>query len=304
MTALLPFHQPAHLFWMDVVGSHLFVFDNVIAEEWKNGATITEHPVEQGANVADHVRVELPEVTLTIHATNEPMGANQYQQGTVGPTQVTIPTPTWVPGTGFVVVPTWQNFIELRSAANLGLGLVGGNGAAFGIAAAGAIAGQVGGALGVSLSPFSGLEVDEPRPISGALQPSPQAGAISATTETWPGGFDFIEQTIADLIALKDDAQLIEVRGSKQTESNMVIQTLSYSRSSEEGTGAVITLGLKQVRIVATQVVAAPIAALPRATPPVKKGAQNGSDAPPATQESVAAGLVDAARNYFGRGGA
>lgn len=293
MSALLPFHQPAHLVWTDSTGQqNTFVFDNVISEEWKNNATITEHPVEQGANVADHVRVEVPEVTLTIHATNEPLGSNQYQQATIGPAQVTIPMPSWSPGSGLVVVPTWQNLIAVRAAAAAVVGLVGGNGAALGAVGALAGAGAIAGAFGVSLPIFNGVEIDEPIVTNAGLQPSAPGAPISVTTQTWPQGFDFVEQQVADLLALKDAAQLIEVRGSKQTESNMVIQSLGYSRSSEEGTGAVITLGLKQVRIVATQVVAAPIPALPRAQKPTNKGAQNGSDAPPAMKQSVASSVT------------
>ncbi|HSY25086.1 MAG TPA: hypothetical protein VK841_23335 [Polyangiaceae bacterium] len=310
MNALMPFHRPAHLAWTYGGEKHQFVFDNVISEEWKNDATITEHPVEQGANVADHVRVEVPEVTLTIHATNEPLGSNQYMQATFAPQSVTIPMPTWTPGSGVVVVPTWENLIAVRAATANVVGLAGGNGVAAGAVGALALAGAVGGVFGAALPIFDGIEVDEPVQLAQAgLQPPHATGTVTARSggasptfqktittdsksQSWPGGFDFVEQQISQLLLLKDRAQLMTVFGSKQFEQNMVIQSLSYSRNSGEGTGAVITLGLKQVRIVATQVVASPIPDLPRAQPPTNKGAQNPTDAPPAMQESVLRGIA------------
>lgn len=86
----------AHLEWVDSSGTtKTFYFDNVISEDWKNEADITEHPVEKGPDVTDHIRDKPPEVTLVVHATNEPLGANNWMTAVVGPTAIQVDRPTW-----------------------------------------------------------------------------------------------------------------------------------------------------------------------------------------------------------------
>jgi hypothetical protein len=66
----------------------------------------------------------------------------------------------------------------------------------------------------------------------------------------------------------------------------MVIEYLAYTREEDTGTGAIITLGLKEFRIVQTQQVSVALPKIPKA-PPVKKGTQNPADGSPAQQQSV-----------------
>ena len=65
--------QP-HLEWIDDTGAvNELWFDLVVDEDWPDeGADVTQHPVEVGADISDHVRVKLPTYQLTIRATNEP----------------------------------------------------------------------------------------------------------------------------------------------------------------------------------------------------------------------------------------
>jgi hypothetical protein len=71
----------------------------------------------------------------------------------------------------------------------------------------------------------------------------------------------------------------------------MVIEKLSDHRSSETGTGAEITIGLKQIFMVSTGTVPTP--ALPQAAATVNHGAQNTSDASDSQNESVLAAGAD-----------
>jgi hypothetical protein len=255
--------SPAALVWTDATGNvQSFDFDLVLAEEWEQGATVTEHPVEQGANVADHVRVELVKVMLTVFATNEPLGSNNF----TGAPLVGQP----------LVAKVWQSNIGLRGLIQ---GVGGGVGAAIG-GTVGNVVGAVAGAALASLIP-PGQEVDTPF-VASVYKP------------LTPG--DFVALTITLLLALKNAAQLITVEGSKQTVKNMVIEQLSYVRSQDEGTGATITLGLKQVRVVQTQAVGAPLPAIPRASPPVSKGAQN------PTQAAVPDSWLTGIANWAGMG--
>jgi hypothetical protein len=47
-------------------------FDAVLSEEHSGGATVTEHPVEKGAAITDHVRPEQERVTIEALVTNTP----------------------------------------------------------------------------------------------------------------------------------------------------------------------------------------------------------------------------------------
>jgi hypothetical protein len=249
--------SPASLTWVDDSGTADAIdFDLVLSEEWQQDAEVTEHPVEQGANVSDHVRVALAKCTLTVFATNEPLGSNDFAQATLG----SVP----------VLANVWKSNIGLR-------GLVQGVAGGVGFAAAGTVgsaAGAAGGALAASLIP-PGQAV--PTPIA------PNVSQFSAPT-------DFVEETIAKLLELKNNAQLVTLVGSKQTLENMVIETLGYMRSEDEGTGATITIGLKELRIVTYQQV--PVPDITRAQAPSNTGMQNAKSIPNAQQGSMLRGLA------------
>lgn len=336
------FQGPASLEWIDASGvTHTFQFDLVVQEEWKNEATVTEYPVEVGANVADHVRVELPTCTLTIFATNEPIEQNQWATPKdLDSVSVDVPSPQWIPGDGIVTYTSWRNFIDVRSLAAGILGGVAGSlasglgGASRGIqSAVGAVAGVAavagvspipgdvaenaaalqGSAIGVfavdaAASLVPGQAVPKTALTSAGLTPPSASPPILATVQTWPGalagGQDFVESTVAALLALLNAAQPIIVFGTKQTEEDMIITSVSHTRGADEGSGASITLGLKKIRIVTTSVVAAPIPALPRAVTSVNKGSQNPTDAPaPVQTQAVDLVLFNKIASFLGLGG-
>ncbi|HSY24917.1 MAG TPA: hypothetical protein VK841_22485 [Polyangiaceae bacterium] len=188
MSAASPFQGftgQAYLEWVDSTGTtKTFIFDNVLSEEWDDGADITEHPVEKGPDVADHIRDKLPIVTLVVHATNEPIDANNFMTALTGPSAIQIPRPNWTPGPGIVVVPTWQNLIGLRSDIGALLGIAGGNGAVSGAVAALNVADAIGGVFGISNPIFDGVEVDVPVATDAGLQPPTAAAPFNVTTQT------------------------------------------------------------------------------------------------------------------------
>ena len=108
---------------------------------------------------------------------------------------------------------------------------------------------------------------------------------------------DYVEATIQLLVGLKNTAQIITLNGSKQTISSMVIETLSYTREQDTGTGAEIVIGLKEIRLVQTQFVTAPLPSVPRASTPIKKGNQDPQDGSTQQQSSVASALAAGGTN-------
>lgn len=121
-----PEYTEAYLTYTDASGnSASIVFDAVTAEDWTPVATITEHPVENGANVADHIRVGLITCTLKVRVSNEPLTDNQFASSLFSPQQMTLPVPIWVPGTGIVQVSQWQSNLDAAVAIGTVAGAIG-----------------------------------------------------------------------------------------------------------------------------------------------------------------------------------
>jgi hypothetical protein len=274
----------AFLVWTDASGTtYEFYPDLVISEKWTENAAVTEHPVEQGANIVDHVRVELAKCELTIFATNEPIGANSFQSPSLSGLEL-----QGLPGPSFLVplppiADVWQNQLALKGALLAAGGVVGG-----------AIGGAVGNAVGEAAGALLGSLIqpgDEPTlvPTTITLTTAPQVSG-QAQTLTFDQDQDFVEATIQLLKSLKDNAQIIAVNGSKEANPSMVIEAFSYVRSKEEGTGAEITIAFKEILIVQTQTVTVPL--IPGAATPVQKGTQNPSDAAPPVQSLALQGYL------------
>lgn len=69
-------------------------FDLVVSENHTNSSQVTDHPVEKGVNVADHVRPEPVTLSLEVVMTNTPLDPDDHG-GSVVP--ITIELPTWTP---------------------------------------------------------------------------------------------------------------------------------------------------------------------------------------------------------------
>jgi hypothetical protein len=294
--------------WKDAAGFQQSLrFDLVESEEWTEAVTVSEHPVEIGADVADHVRVQLVKCTLKVHSTNEPIDDNQFTHATLGPTEtsslmplgfvpgpgiVRVPQVSFVPGTGLILVPQVDNPITLRALAGTLVGLAGnlaGQTAADLAGLAGAAAASllfppviVGAPGGLPVPTSAGLA--SPPATPGGLSVQTTAGLASpkdtpntvVQVQQWPTPpVDFVQATHQALLALKKNAQILQVNGTKNVNSSMVIESLTFTRNAETGTGEDITIALKEIRRVLTQTVAAPIPALPAGggTKPKDKGA-------------------------------
>jgi hypothetical protein len=66
----------AHLEWKSLIGHVVAVrFDAVRTTEHRHTAIATKHPVEKGADITDHVRVQLPSVTVTGYVSIAPLNS-------------------------------------------------------------------------------------------------------------------------------------------------------------------------------------------------------------------------------------
>ena len=296
--------QKAYLQWTDASNAlNTITFDVVVSEEWDEGATVTEHPVELGPDVADHIRVTLPTCRLRIFSTNEPIDVAAGGSGDqASPGQVNIPMESVIwsqsPAAN-IAYPDWNNPITARALA---------------ISAAGAGAGAIAAATGNGQNKFAGiaeaaavigaealanlfLGAKEDTIVQGTdagllpvLNPSP----AQATVQVWPAGADYVYAIHQLLSSLKSAATLFTVVGTKEGPvPNMAIEHLSFHRDADTGTGEEIEIGFKQILIVTTQTVAVqPISNLPGGAGKTSTalGAQGAN---PADKESALAWIVD-----------
>ena len=261
--------NPVQLIWLDTGGNtNVMTFDLVQSGRGRRTRRSRRTPVEVGADVADHVRVELRKCELKVWATNEPIDANTFDQATLTKASIDVPGPGWAAGPGVIIVPNWTNPIELRAIAGSLVGLAGTvAGSAAGGANASRLVGDIAAVAGIEAADLllPAFETDLPVQTDAGLQPT-EGQTIQAMVQQWPGGAtgtDYVTKTIAQLLALKTSAQLLEVLGTKEICFPMVISGMTTVRSAEQGTGAEITLQFTEVRIVSTQTVAAPIPHLP-----------------------------------------
>jgi hypothetical protein len=69
-------------------------FDAVLNELCEHTSTVTESAVEEGANVADHVRAENPHITLELFISNSPVrDVNELYNGQVAGLELKVPEP-------------------------------------------------------------------------------------------------------------------------------------------------------------------------------------------------------------------
>lgn len=280
--------------------NNLLTFSVVKSENWDENAEVTEHPVEVGANVADHVRVSLVKCELKVFNTNEPIGQSQQMgsyvdQSARGPLSLPVPVPSWSSGSLTLNYPVWDNPILERAALQAATGAIGN---AVGGATGSVIGAAVGGLAGALL--LKAHASTKTQGTNAGLENVSQP-ASPFFVDQWPGHTDYVQNMHTLLVNLKNTAQVFTVLGTKKTLTPMVIETLSFSRTNETGSGEDVTIGLKEIRQVSTQTVTAPIPNLSAGggKPPAAHG---GQDPVPTTSESAVHVAAVAVQSFVGGG--
>lgn len=222
-----------------------FELKMLINETHESTDETTDHPVENGSDITDHIRQTPDRVTLDIFVTNEPVDqSGEDAVRTAIPFVLPGPSPQIVvaPGTGSVTVPATDNqaFIFTPGGA------------------------------------FSRLT---------SLLPGQGQQPFAATVDVFPTPKDYVYQQLVELETLR--GQLLSLVTSKKNYSNMVLLGVTMRRGPGDGTGATLTLSFKSIRIVNTEIVAAPILAAPGAKTSVNKGAQSAPPAAAKIPESI-----------------
>ena len=274
----------AYLAWTDAAGNpQVFVPDLVLEESWTGNATITENPVEIGANVTDNIRIELRKCALKFFLTNEPIERNNWTTVSFAPTTLSLPAKTITPAPNpIVLVPEWQNNLQARVL----LGTAGGR-------IAGGLGASAASLLASSL--LAGRAIDVPvRVNAGQFPATPAHPPLTLNILTPDVTDDFVLLSIEWLEQLKDAGQTMNVYGTKTTcigttqgVGGMAIESLTWVRAQDDGTGATVTLGLKQIRVVQTATVPAPAPSIPRAKKATNGGNQQTSELGDAASDAM-----------------
>jgi hypothetical protein len=248
-----------------------FHFDAVLQEKHEITSTITEHPVEEGSNIADHVRPDPIVLNIQGVVTNTPIvaiGTDGWQRTPqiLGPGEYHIEEakPKDPPGTPPIIIsppqPPLLGLLSLNGAVNALSNAIFGDGT------------------------FTLQQSSDRNTL-----PNQRYNALVDVSSLVR---NFIAEALSVLTQLRDEATLCTVIAPhKGPYNNMVVTKVMFSRGSSEAGKGTFDIELREIRIVSSAVVAAPKPSIPRANPPVTSGAQ----APAPTTDPQAGILFKAA---------
>ncbi len=222
-------------------GVALLTIDATVEENHQSSALITEHAVEVGSNITDHIRPDNDKLSLTFVISN---------------------TPIVVPGSGLdgATGEIQPLNIFLESAPRRGEGNP--------IQVVPFIPGQFFG-FGIK-SPPSAAQF-EPQP----LIPGIVSGSEGITVLQFSQEFDRVRGVYDVLRALIATGTLATIITSLRTYENMALANLSAPRSAESGNAIEFAADAVQIKIVSTETVAAPEPVESRANDRSRRGGQN-----------------------------
>jgi hypothetical protein len=222
-------------------------FDVVTQELHERTCEVTEHPVEQGVNIVDHVRPNTDRVSLEVFVSNTPVYSTD---GQVLPLTMSLDKPGQVTAAGN------SSFFAGGTSALLDVGLQ-----------------------------AIGLQQGFP-------------SSITANVLQFQGDIDYVQNCCNTLNRLRDTATLLSVVTPKQFYSNMIIDGDVMRRDAQSGTGAYFSLSFRQIRVVSSSIVDAPLPTIVRDTPVLDKGKKE-AQAAPIQKESVARNLRGKATGFL-----
>jgi len=238
-------------------------FDVVTDESHEGILVVTEHPIEKGANIADHAIPQNAKCTITGLVTNTPID-NRIKSGSVANVEVDVPIVTYF---GKIVEVQRKKY---RAVPPL-------NPAGFAI-----------GALETGIDILS----DE---ISGPMQFPVQDSRTDVTKRSLTVlQFDQDFDRVSEVLYQLEDLQQRKVIGTlitpKRSYENMILQHYTAPRKAKAKGSITVTCDFVQVQIVNTEIVSAPKPLQERGKRAQAKGKQDAPKAEPEPKEPKSAG--------------
>lgn len=256
--------MPTTLFWTDDESGELdsVQFDVTTSEEPTDTVSITEHPVEEGADITDHVRKEPELITVEGYITNTP------HPGNIGPDDDHVWSTTNV--TAGAIGPMKTDTIEL-DVASPGVQL------------------SETGLIQAGISALGSLVTGGANNQAKVLRPgNHRTDSVSAKVFSSPSGMNRARRAYDKLLYVQQQALLVTVVAEDREYFDMVIERLAKPRATGDGTAVKFQLDLHRIRIASSQTVESPQPAQPRAAATRNLGAQSTTDdAKAAQKESI-----------------
>lgn len=199
--------------------STILMFDAVTSEQAEHTATVTEHAVEQGANIADHVRDGLDTVTLEVLVSNTPTrDVNGMYGGTIESVELKV--------------PKFDKGVPLTP----------------------------GGIMSAGIDAIKGLiSPEEP---------------WKAQVLTFPSKFNAVKDVLTMLDDWKKQGMVGSVITGWKLYPSVVITKVSPSRNAQTGDAASFSLEFREIRVVESKMITAPIPTEARGAIKKPKGRQ------------------------------
>lgn len=244
--------------------------DVSISERHALSADVTEHPVEQGSAIADHIRPKPRELTIEGFVTNHPTEMPlSHAGGAAALDDAGYIDVTTVPGRR---MPPMTVEI-LGEPTDYGLGVIPGVGQA--IALGGAVAGVLG--LPSTLPRRRFAAEHHVEDTQGRTFHSVNALAFSSE-------FDRVGAVYAALVQVVQDAQPVRLVTGLDIYDQVALSDLSFDRSADVGPHALrFTAGCRVLRIVTAQTARVPKPLEQRGKPGQSRGKQATTETPAAT---------------------
>lgn len=249
----------AYLHYEDPSGKNIAIaFDATMREQHSSSSLITEHAVEDGANISDHMRPENDRLTLDIVVSNTPIRTKKFNdanpelsdmEGSVGSfvaANLFVSRPKRrLPGNPKLINPgTPKRSIKDLAPGATAAGVIAGN-------AGGPIAGiAVTGAVSVNVIPGTKAQWE-----AQPYKPSEDPEGLDVRVLQFSTPFDRVKAVHNALLKLKNERITFTVVTSLRTYQDMGMESLSINRSADIGDAFEGTMELRQVRIVNSETV-------------------------------------------------
>lgn len=231
--------------YLDFDDSSLF-FECVVSEQAEHTATATDHNVEQGANVSDHVRPGLDRVTLEVFVSNTLLNdPNGFYGGSVEGVEFNVPTMKSKAIYTELDVPTFKQKLAPTP---------------------GALINAVTSALGDLISGKQAYKAGGQESEQGSFKAAAQVYQHARINQ--------VKDVVTQLDAWRVGGVVGKIFLPWKAYESVVITKVSPKRTAESGDAASISIEFKEIRLVESMLVTAPKPTETRGQTMVAKGRQ------------------------------
>ena len=268
------------------------VADACVAENHVEIGTLSEHPVDEGANISDHVRHEAPSLSVDLVFSNTPvnLGPDSYYDGAIGAVstaQFEVSRPLVRRRSGDPVLSDpGQESTTVRDASGPAANLLN-------------FVPQTGrNPISTALNYAVNVKVPGRRPTWRPQPEETQSIVEQFSTLQFDRDFDRVGAIYKELLEIKNKATLVKAETSLRVYENMVILGINPTRDSQSGNILKVTVDLKQARIASSKTVQVTKPLQTRGNKTKNKGVQPPKEPTPAEEKRASESALKMIKEY------